>query len=562
MLALIMTAAVSFPAFADEKKAEIPSCFGYTVKNGVCTITGYYGSDTKVTIPEGVEAIGACAFEDEYSIAEVVLPSSLKRIERRAFTSCGKLKKINFPDGLEYIGEDAFWGAGVEKIWLPDSVKFVGDHAFAGSQCVEARLPEGLTKLEWGTFLNCYALEKAELPSTLRSLGYFAFSGCYSLELVIPEGVTFIDQGALMHVKSIHFPMSVKEYADYFIGESDSPKISTPKYNKMLILALYGYDGTKHNDIKIEYTDDTVSDRFIELAKEKEYERPVVIDLDFCGDPELISFDKNGFGKIFYMSYDRLDRANITGVKNDRIFFGETDRKLWHLKDKNGRQLILFTVFRNDKNFPAKSYILEPILIYKDPKYYRYQQPQLTFRCTEIGWQKPVSLDEQNGRIKFSAYQAIGKYYSFESGECSREDLFPTLRSLMNDLTEQYVKDFEVIGEYDLDSFAENDLVFLGTFSDEPISYEPIISGPVRIDNRSFDIETNTVKLRLGADRKIDFDSLAKLENLSVLEISAENIVSLKGIEKLKNLRLLILRSGKNGGFTDTELVKCTVRTE
>ncbi|MGN1137205.1 MAG: hypothetical protein ACI4SF_13415 [Oscillospiraceae bacterium] len=79
ILAAVLTAAVAIPALADEKMVEIPSCFGYTRKNGVYTITGYYGDETRVVIPEGVEVIGSSAFEDDYDLTEVVLPNSIKR---------------------------------------------------------------------------------------------------------------------------------------------------------------------------------------------------------------------------------------------------------------------------------------------------------------------------------------------------------------------------------------------------------------------------------------------------------------------------------------------------
>lgn len=555
LFAAVLTAAVAFPALADEKRVEIPSCFGYTRRNGVYTITGYYGDETKVVIPEGVEVIGSSAFEDDYDLTEVVLPNSIKKISYRAFACCSKLKKINFPDGLEYVGESSFCGTAVEKVWLPDSVKTLGNHAFGGSGCVEVRLPEGLKMIEWWTFDNCHALKTVELPSTLKVIGYSAFSQCLSLELVIPEGVTHIDQMALCGVKSIHFPMSVIEYGDYFIDDYDKPEISTPRFNKALSLALYGYDGTKHPNIKIKYTEADVGDALFVLAED--HERKVITDLDFCGDPELIQFDKYGYGKIFFQSYDKLCQADISGVRNNRIYFGETDRKLYHLKDKSGRQLILFTVFRNDKNFPAKTYILEPTYIDKEPTS-TYYDPTLSFSCKEIGSQKLVSVEEQNGRVKFTAEQTAGEHYSLENGECSREELFPTLRKLMKAETEKYIGGFEVVGEYDLESFFEDDFksddYILGSFSAEATTYEPIKTETVYIAEQAFDIEANHVKLYLGVTcESIDFDALAKLKNLSVLEISAENVMSLKGIEKLENLRSLTLISGRNGGFSDME---------
>lgn len=44
-------------------------------------------------------------------------------------------------------------------------------------------IPEGVTKIKWYNFFNCYDLENIVLPKTLTNIGSWAFKGCRSLKL-------------------------------------------------------------------------------------------------------------------------------------------------------------------------------------------------------------------------------------------------------------------------------------------------------------------------------------------------------------------------------------------
>ena len=47
------------------------------------------------------------------------LPKTLKRIEYSAFKDCGNLKDILLPDGLEFIGEKAFFNTKFADVTVP-----------------------------------------------------------------------------------------------------------------------------------------------------------------------------------------------------------------------------------------------------------------------------------------------------------------------------------------------------------------------------------------------------------------------------------------------------------
>ena len=61
-----------------------------------------------VTIPEGVEAIMGTAF-DFSSVASVLLPDSLKKIDTAAFSRCSELKEIYIPASVVTVGAHVFY---------------------------------------------------------------------------------------------------------------------------------------------------------------------------------------------------------------------------------------------------------------------------------------------------------------------------------------------------------------------------------------------------------------------------------------------------------------------
>ena len=100
------------------------------------TITGYKGSDTKITIPvkigaRDVTSIGSRAFFKNSSLEKVVLQEGIQTIESGAFESCTGLIDIVLPKSLKSIGWEAFKGcAGLEKITIPDKVNYIYRDAF------------------------------------------------------------------------------------------------------------------------------------------------------------------------------------------------------------------------------------------------------------------------------------------------------------------------------------------------------------------------------------------------------------------------------------------------
>ena len=63
----------------------------------------------------------------------IKLPSTLTRIESRAFRDCGSLRNVNLPDKLKTIGNQCFYHSVLSQITLPLALEEVQEAAFYDS---------------------------------------------------------------------------------------------------------------------------------------------------------------------------------------------------------------------------------------------------------------------------------------------------------------------------------------------------------------------------------------------------------------------------------------------
>lgn len=130
-------------------------------------------------------------------LTRLEFPASLKKIDGGTFCGLKKMETIQFPDGLEEIGPDAFSDGGFKELDIPDSVKVIGEDAFFACEKLEkVRLPEGLHKLKARAFLGCIKLKNLELPDSLQMIGKWSLSDIGLKKITIPKNVEQIKQGA------------------------------------------------------------------------------------------------------------------------------------------------------------------------------------------------------------------------------------------------------------------------------------------------------------------------------------------------------------------------------
>ena len=104
----------STPSTPNTQKPESDAKYTYTVSNDKVTITGYSGTDTILEIPATIDGlsvvgIGREAFRGA-TFSEVIIPSSIEKIDWFAFSECKSLRKITIPTSVGKIEYGAFDG--------------------------------------------------------------------------------------------------------------------------------------------------------------------------------------------------------------------------------------------------------------------------------------------------------------------------------------------------------------------------------------------------------------------------------------------------------------------
>ena len=127
-----------------------------------------------IQLPEGLEVIGEGWFADSAS-ERVLVPASVKKIEKCAFACCERLRHIDFANGnqLEEIGEHCFYDSALESVQIPSRVKVIRENAFNNCQFLKKitfQKNSVLEKIESLAFFNS-AIEAFVAPDSLRTIG-------------------------------------------------------------------------------------------------------------------------------------------------------------------------------------------------------------------------------------------------------------------------------------------------------------------------------------------------------------------------------------------------------
>lgn len=177
-----------------EDKLTIPSSFLYNGDNYnvVCIAEGVFASSEyaegdvkieigKIEIPSTVKEVGDLSFY-AYS-GEIILNEGIEKIGEHAFRGSRnmpemKLKKINFPKSLKYIGRFAICETNIQDIDLDGNFVSLGDYCF--TQCYNLRTSKISAKnIGNYCFTQCTAL--AEVTLTADNVGNYCFAQCTAL---------------------------------------------------------------------------------------------------------------------------------------------------------------------------------------------------------------------------------------------------------------------------------------------------------------------------------------------------------------------------------------------
>lgn len=170
-------------------------------------------------IEDDVVSISSNEFQGQDSIESVHLPSSLKTLGDLAFANITKLREINIPTNVTYIGDNNPLGGcfNVENIivespyfllykgFLCDKNKttiFSATHELFEQEYII--IPDGIVKLSSNLFWGYKNMKKITMPKSIQEIGSHCFENCISLESIeIPEDVSCLHSDTFRYCKSL-----------------------------------------------------------------------------------------------------------------------------------------------------------------------------------------------------------------------------------------------------------------------------------------------------------------------------------------------------------------------
>ena len=170
---------------------------------------------TSITLPQGVESIGEGAFEDCDALTSITLPQGVESIGDYAFSGCEALTSITLLQGVNNIGCNPFLDSNnlssvicrsphfkvIDKILLTSDGKRL--IAYWGKEKV-VNVPQGVESIGDEAFYNCEALTSITLPQGIERIGNYTFSNCKALtSITLPQGVESIGNEAFYYCDAL-----------------------------------------------------------------------------------------------------------------------------------------------------------------------------------------------------------------------------------------------------------------------------------------------------------------------------------------------------------------------
>lgn len=145
-----------------------------TIEWGAFSLSGL----ESITIPGTVKDIDASICYRCEKLKSVTLSEGVETIGYEAFRECPALENVSFPNSLTSIGESAFCQSGLTSVTISGSDLVINDYAFNACFALKSVKLDGVTKIKYGAFYYCQALETIEIPATVTEIGHYVFYEC------------------------------------------------------------------------------------------------------------------------------------------------------------------------------------------------------------------------------------------------------------------------------------------------------------------------------------------------------------------------------------------------
>lgn len=151
----------------------------------------YYDDDNQIAIVMGYNGAIPSVLEIPATVTHNDAEYTVRGINGSAFKNQTGVSRFILPNTITAIGPDAFRGCRYADINIPESLTSLGEGAFVDcDHLTSVTLPEGLTSIPALAFYSCSFITELRLPSTLTTIGIRAFANCSNLENIVTYATT------------------------------------------------------------------------------------------------------------------------------------------------------------------------------------------------------------------------------------------------------------------------------------------------------------------------------------------------------------------------------------
>ena len=199
---------------------------------------------TSISIPNGVTAIGICAFQNCKGLTDIIIPDSVKTIGNAVFSGCTGLKSATLPKTLQTIPSSLFSSCkSITSVTIPETVTAIGSSSFEDcSSLWSIVIPDNVTAIGRSAFSNCIGLTAVTLGRSVNTIESNAFTNCHKL-----IAVTNLSNLTLRAGDSVNGNVS---YYAKLISAANSPIVNKDDYLFVTydnVHYLMGYIGNSKN---------------------------------------------------------------------------------------------------------------------------------------------------------------------------------------------------------------------------------------------------------------------------------------------------------------------------
>ncbi len=250
-----------------------------------------------ITIPNSVTTIGNGAFSSchisaeesesgiESGLEKVTIQDGVEAIGKFAFNGCKKLKDVTLPDSIKSIGDNAFQQTGLynddttwEELYIGNHLIKVDEWALNQGGTNDYRIDPGTKTIADHAFDGCISLTSITIPNSVRIIGKEAFEGCPRKIKVNYIGSTTDWNEVIGDGKYVLANVGINYISGISTKHSDDGKIVVKLINidtgKTVIMALYDGDKLAEMQLSSEYSE---TNREITFTPTKDYTRAKVM---------------------------------------------------------------------------------------------------------------------------------------------------------------------------------------------------------------------------------------------------------------------------------------------